>query len=89
MNKFSRQEIKSASEMLAQALELINNARDIIENASEFEREKFDNANEGLQSTERFRVLEENADTMDYLIYILDDVISNLEDATEHETFEL
>lgn len=89
MNKYSRKQLQDANEMLDKALSLLQDARDIIEDVSGEERDKFDNATEGLQATERFQAMEENADTMDELVDTIDGIIGEIEDAMSDETFEL
>ena len=59
---------------LARAMELIGEARSIIENCCEEEQDAFDNMPEGIQASERGEQMEEYISTME-------DVISNIEDA--------
>lgn len=61
---------------LEQAISLIEKAKEIIENVSNEQREKFDNLNEGMQSMERNQLIELEADS-------LDDVSSELESQIE------
>ena len=89
MNKQMRKELQEAQAKIQSALDLLYEAQGIIENASTEERDKFDNASEGLQATERFQQMEENADTMDELVSNLEDVVSNLEDYANDDTFDL
>lgn len=66
MNKARRKELNKALELLAQA-------REIIEAVQEEEQESFDNMPEGLQVSELGEKIEENA-------YTLEDIASTVED---------
>lgn len=65
MNKVRRKEI-------ARAIELMDQAREILESVRDEEQEAFDNMPESIQTSERGEIME------DY-IYTLEDALSNLE----------
>lgn len=61
MNKARRKEI-------ARAIELIEEAREILENVRDEEQDAFDNLPESLQSSERGEAMEEYISTLDDFI---------------------
>lgn len=68
---------KNDKKELQEAIELLDNAKTIIERIRDSEQEKFENLNEGLQQTERGQQFEENAST-------LDDIVSEVESAMDN-----
>ena len=74
MNKADRAE-------LDKAIALIDEARGIIEEIGNGEREKFDNLSEGLQAGERGQRFEEVADSLDEVASNLEEAVSAIEDA--------
>ncbi len=65
MNKLRRKRI-------AEAIELMERAREILETVAEEEQEAFDNMPESLQSSERGETMEEN-------IYAIEEVLDGLD----------
>ena len=65
---------------LQEAIDLIDRAKAIIEDARDEEQECFDNLSENLQCSERGKQFEDNADLLDDLMDDLDDVIYNIDD---------
>ena len=63
---------------LAKALNLIREASVLLEEIRDEEQECFDNLPEGLQSSEKGEVMEENVE-------MLEDIISSLEDLEDLE----
>ena len=59
-----------------------------IEEIKEAEHEKFDNANEGLQSTERYQEIDEKACALDDLYDTLESIKDEIDDAYNDESFE-
>jgi predicted ATPase len=76
MNKDDRKELQKA-------IDLIEEAKTIIEAISESEQEKFDNLSENLQATEKNQKLEENASSLNDEVSNLDDVIMNITELIE------
>lgn len=73
MNKQRRASLKEAVELLEQA-------KSIIECVAEEEREAFDNLPEGIQYSERGEQMEEYADTLDEFYESIGDGIESLEE---------
>ncbi|MDB4919477.1 hypothetical protein [Mucilaginibacter sp.] len=71
MNKAQRKE-------LCKALELIENASEIIIRIKDEEQDKFDNLSEGLQATEVNQKLEENAQELETIGDSLEDIKQEL-----------
>jgi hypothetical protein len=69
MNKENRKELE-------RAINLIEEAKLIVEQIKDEEQEKFDKLSEGLQASEKGQKFEETVST-------LDDVFSQLEEATD------
>lgn len=65
---------------IRRAMELLQEAMDIISCAGEEEREAYDNLPESLQYTERGETLEENADTLDEAVDSIYDLMDSLEE---------
>lgn len=73
MNKQRRASLKEAVELLEQA-------KSIIEIVAEEEREAFDNLPEGIQYSERGEQMEEYADTIEEFYEAIEEGIENLEE---------
>lgn len=73
MNKVRRKELNRALDMLAEA-------RAIIEAMREEEQECFDNMPEGLQCSELGEKIEENADRLDDIVSCIEDQENELDD---------
>lgn len=73
MNKQRRKDLQKA-------LELIAEARSIIETAQEEEQESFDNLPESIQYGEQGERMQENADNLEEIVSYLEDQESTLED---------
>lgn len=65
MNKARRKEI-------ARAIELMDEAREILEAVKDEEQEAFDNMPEGLQCSERGETMEEYIGTLEEVVYNLE-----------------
>lgn len=76
MNKARRQSLAKAAELLREALEIIEAARDE-------EHEAFDNLPEGLQAGERGEAMQEAADALDTIHGEADTAIDELTDLVE------
>lgn len=70
MNKENRSELNKA-------IDLINEAKAIIESVKDGEQDKFDNLSEGLQQTENGQKFEE-------IVSVLDDALNELESACDN-----
>lgn len=68
---------------ILKAIDLINEAREILEYVAEEEQEAFDNLPESLQYSERGDRMQEVADGINDVCRELEDQISNLEDTME------
>lgn len=68
---------------LQRAIDLLNEAKEIIESVGEGEQEKYDNLSEGLQQAERGQRMEEVASTLSDQASSLDDIISEVESSME------
>ena len=71
MNKTRRAEI-------AKAIDLLSEARIILEQVQEEEEEAFDNLPEGIQDSERGEVMEENVSVLDEAICYIGDTEDSL-----------
>ncbi len=76
MNNLDRKELE-------RALELIEDAKEIIEIIRDSEDEKFNNLSENLQQSERGQRFEENVSTLDDVISDLENAIDNINQASE------
>ena len=76
MNKARRKELE-------RACQLLNDAKDIIEEVRDEEQECFDNMPEGIQYSERGDQMQENIDTLDSVSSDLDDTIGYVNDVIE------
>jgi len=76
MNKARRKE-------LSRAVELMEEARDIIDNCIVDEQEYLENMPENLQYSEKHDIAEAAVDAMERAIESVEDAISNAEEASE------
>jgi len=76
MNKNDRKELDKALELLAQAKEIIESIRD-------GEQEKFDNLSDGLQQTENGQKLENAASTLDDAFNSIEEAEGSINEAME------
>jgi hypothetical protein len=65
------------------ALELLEQAKDIIETVAEEERAYYDNMPEGIQASEKGEKAEENASALDDALNNIDEAIENVSHAIE------
>ena len=72
---------KQRKKRIAEAVELISQAKDLLEIIGEEEEAAFDNLPEGLQESARGEQMEANADAMAEAYDYLDEAIDALEDA--------
>jgi len=68
---------------LAKAIELMEEAKGIIESISEQEQECFDNLSENLQQSERGQRFSEIASSLSDVVSTIDEAISEVESASE------
>lgn len=73
MNNNRRKELKKA-------IDLLSEARFIIEQIAEEERDAFDNLPEGLQIVPRFEAMEDFANRLDDVAYSIEEAESEVED---------
>lgn len=66
---------------LSKAIDLLNQARDIVDTIMNDEQEGFYNMTEGLQQTERGQAMEEAAENLGCAIDSIDEAVSFIEDA--------
>ena len=76
MNKDDRKRLEKATA-------LIEEARGIVEEVGQAERDKFDNLPEGIQESERGQKFDDNAEKLDEAGANLQECIDNLADAME------
>ena len=89
MNKTGRKTIEDAMSKIQEAIELLNIAKDMIEELQEEEQEKFDNMPENLQYSEKGEALEYSAETLQDLVDSLENVIDEVDELTCHEATDL
>lgn len=68
---------------ISEAVALIDQAHDLIEEIANQERESFDNLPEGLQESERGERMDEIATALEEAYMTLTDVVDQLNDACE------
>lgn len=68
---------------ISEAIALIDQAHDLVENVANEERESFDNLPEGLQESERGERMDEIASALEEAYMTLTDVVDQLTDACE------
>lgn len=66
---------------LSKAIDLIEQAKEIISAVAEEEREAYDNLPEGLQESEMGEKMNENADDLEYVD--LDEVVDTIQEIIE------
>lgn len=76
MNKARRKELE-------RAIELLNEAKDIITACQEEEQECYDNLNEGLQATENGQKMETAAEALESGADEIDTIIEYINEATQ------
>lgn len=76
MNKQNRKSLQSA-------IYLLSKAKEIIEEVSVGEQEKFDNLSEGLQETGRGLELEENASLLEGVVEEVESIINEIDQIIE------
>lgn len=70
---------KNDRKQLAKALDLLEEAKSIIENIKDEEATKFDNLSEGLQASEKGQKFEADADTLDAAVTSIDEAIDGIQ----------
>lgn len=65
---------------LLTSVELLNNAKGIIEDCFYEEQDSFDNLSEGLQATERGNDMEENMQMLEDIIEKIEEIDSDIKD---------
>ncbi len=76
MNKENRKELE-------RAINLIEEAKLIVEQIKDEEQEKFDNLSEGLQASEKGQKFEETVETLDTAFSQLEEAIDGINMASE------
>lgn len=71
---------KNDRAQLAQAVELLEKAKEIISSIKDKEQNSYDNLSEGLQASERGQKFEENASNLDEIESNITDGISMIEE---------
>lgn len=66
---------------LSKAIELLEQAKDIVTSIQEQEQEAYDNLSEGLQASGMGERLQENADDLDYIDF--DEIIDSIQDVID------
>ena len=89
MNKWSRTTLAEAKQKIEEAQALLEEAKERLEWVREDELEKFSNASEGLQATEKFQKMEDAASELDDLVSDIEDSISTLDDVSGNDVFDL
>ena len=74
MNKSDRAELQKA-------INMIDEARGIVESIGESEQEKYDNLTEGLQASERGQKFEESASSLSEVCDSLQEAIGTIEES--------
>lgn len=80
MDKKTRLELGKLSAEIKSMIDRIDEIQSVISDIADTEREKFDNAPENLQGTDKYSEMEDVADEFDSLKDCFCDAISNLED---------
>ena len=68
---------------LAKIIDRIEEIKNDIEYVRDEEQEKIDNMPENLQGSEKYSLMEEAVSNLDYALSILEDVVDNINLATE------
>lgn len=88
MTKAQRKQLQQAQQMLDKASAMLYDALVIIGDIKEEEHDKFDNANEGLQNTERFQEIDERANLLDDLFDKIEYAKDEIDEAYNDDAFE-
>ena len=103
MNRQDRKDLQNIGLMLQQAYDKLQEVYDILSDATEqieyikdSEQDKYDNAPESLQESERYQTIYDGIDTLqdlydsiEELQSSIEDVQSNIEDVESHDAFSL
>ena len=84
-----RKRISETQDLLQKAYDVLEEAKAIIEDVACEERDKFDDATEGLQATDRFQQIEENAEALDNFVSEIEDAMDTIYSLQGNETFYL
>ena len=66
--------------LIAEAIDYVEQAKNLLDAAKEEEQECFDNLPEGLQQSERGQQMEENVSTLESAVDALDEAVSGLDE---------
>ena len=83
MNNQRRKDIRNAIELMNEAVAALENAKLILETASEEEREAYENLPESIQESERGSKMYENCDTIDNVVDSIDTQVSEITDCVD------
>lgn len=83
MNNQRRKDIRKAIELMNEAVAALENAKSILETASEEEREAYENLPESIQYGERGSKMYENCDTIDNVVDSIDTQVSEITDCVD------
>ena len=83
MNNQRRKDIRKAIELMNEAVAALENAKSILETASEEEREAYENLPESIQDDERGSKMYENCDTIDNVVDSIDTQVSEITDCVD------
>ena len=83
MNNQRRKDIRKAIELMNEALAALENAKSILETASEEEREAYENLPESIQYGERGDKMSENCDYIDNVVDSIDIQIGEITDCVD------
>lgn len=89
MNKTQRKDLQKAQELIDKASEMLFDALSLIESIRDEEQDKLDNANDGQLATERFQTIEENVEALDSLYDTIESLKDEVDDAYNDEGFDL
>ena len=78
MNKVRRQKLRRALDLATHAVADLRQAASIIEQASDDERDAFENLPEALQESDHFSGMEDTADDLEEAASDLEDIISRI-----------
>ncbi len=74
---------KNDRKQLQKAVDLINEARTIVEDVKYSEEEKYENLSEGLKCSEKGEKFTENVDELDSVVSSMEDVCSDIENVID------
>lgn len=83
MNNQRRKYIREAIELMNEAVAALENAKSILETASEEEREAYENLPESIQEGERGSKMYENCDTIDNVVDSIDTQVIEITDCVD------